>query len=181
MTHAEANQSSSQVIMKKIFTLISLFIISGFAVQGATAYKSLVIEHTDTQLTKINLAYGTKTVFADGEMIMSYTKGGILYEFRKPLDEMRHWSFSREEAPDDTWARIDDVNVGQGIVIDFSGNRLDISNIPDAARISLTGLDGRTMMERTVSHRCSVDLSGFNTGVYILSVNDKTFKIAITR
>lgn len=162
--------------MKKIFTLLCLLAAGSAApIYAATNYKSVVIEHADTQVSRITIESGMTTAIEDGMFVMSCSKGEISYE----LDDVRHWTFSSESGDSDGWAGISDVRKDSAITIDWSGNILHVGNLSDQSVVTVTSIDGRSMFRRTVSGECEIDLGEFATGVYVVNINNQSLKVAV--
>lgn len=168
--------------MKRSFTLLCCCVASlGFMAHGAsTSYKSLVLEHTDSQFTRVTLQPDMTTAFADGELVMTYESDGVLYEIRKPLNELRHWTFSTAEGDDNLWAGIGSTE-SDNVSIELGGTVIRVNGLPADSRVMLVTVDGRCVRNLTVQNECELDISGLVNGVYVLTINEKSFKIAVKK
>lgn len=161
--------------MKKIFTLLCLLAAGSSApIYAATNYKSVVIEHADTQVSRITIESGMTTAIEDGMFVLSCSKGDISYE----LGDVRHWTFSTETG-DSEWAAISDIKKESALTIDWSGNILHVGNLSDQSVVTVTSLDGRNMLSLKVSGECEIDLGEFAAGVYVVNVNNQSLKVAV--
>ncbi|MDE6324281.1 MAG: T9SS type A sorting domain-containing protein [Paramuribaculum sp.] len=162
--------------MKKIFTLVCL-LTAGLATgaYAATNFKSVVIEHADTHVSRITMEHGMTTAFEDGMFVMSCEKGDISYE----LEDVRHWTFSTESGDSDLWAGISDVANDNILSVNWAGDVLRIGNLPSESRLTVVSVDGRSLLSRVVSGDCEIDLGEFSSGVYIVNVNNQSLKVAV--
>lgn len=83
---------------------------------------------------------------------------------------------------------LDFIDGGQGKVNDVtcSGNPIEITQtdqtlridgIPDNSVVRIFGTDGRMMMQTAATGSLTVDSSGFPSGIYIVRINNFSFKI----
>lgn len=167
-------------LMKRSFTLLCCCVASlGFICHGAsTSYKSLVLEHTDSQFSRVTLQPDMTTAFADGELVMTYKSGAMLYEIRKPLNELRHWTFSTAEGDDNLWAGIGSAEADK-VSIEWLGTVIRVSGLRADSRVMLVTVDGRCVRNLTVQNECELRHVGLVKGVYVLTINEKSFKIAV--
>lgn len=169
--------------MKKTFTLLCCVAAAAMfqAGQAATAtnYKSVVIEHSDNGISKISIENGMTTAMTDGDLVLSYEKGGVKYEIRHSLADVRHWTFSTEAGDSNLWAGIDGVVNENTVGIDWQGDVINLTNLPVNSQITLVGIDGRTVSSVKATGEYSVKLGELTGGVYVLTINGKSLKIAV--
>lgn len=168
--------------MKKTFTLLLCWVaaLAGVGASAATTdYKSIVVNRTDGTLTRITIESGMTTSIAEGEFVLSCAKGEIYI----PMEETRNWSFSTEPGDaDQLWAGIAGVDAdGSSIELIWAGNSLTVTGLAADSRVSLVGMDGRVMKSAVATGEITLDLGGYQKGVYVLTVNKQSFKIALTR
>ncbi|MCM1348432.1 MAG: T9SS type A sorting domain-containing protein [Firmicutes bacterium] len=170
--------------MRKFFTLLGLCAaIVGVSLSATAAgknYKSVVFEHTDSHLTKVNFEYGFTTMFENGDMVLYYTKGTNYYEIRQPLAEIRNWVFSTEAGSSDLWAGIDGaLSDAPGVVLNWSGKNIELTNLPVNSTVMLTAVSGQTLLSEQATGTFTVSTEMLVPGVYVLTINDKSFKVAV--
>lgn len=163
--------------MKRSILLASLFcgLMPVFA-SATGPYRSVVIKHTDTTLTRVSIESEMSTTFRDGLLVLSGQEGQLSW----PVDQISSWSFSPESGSPDIWAGIETPSFAQ-IDILWDGNELRILNLADDSRVMLTSVDGRVLVDRKVSGSCVLGGDILRTGVYILIVNGVSRKIALSR
>lgn len=168
--------------MKKTFTLLLCCVaaMSGISASAAaTDYKSIVVNRTDGTLTRITIESNMTTSISDGEFVLSCAKGEIYI----PMVETRNWSFSTERGDaDELWAGVEAVETdGNSIELIWIGNSLTVRGLAHDSRVTLVGMDGRVVKSVVASGEITLDLGGCQKGVYVLTVNNQSFKIALTR
>lgn len=163
--------------MKRIFTL---FLCCAAAMTGlqaiAATYKSMVFEGNDSKLTLVNMEDGMTATIADGLMTLSCDKGEIYFN----LAELRNWTFSAQEGSSDLWAGIE-APATDAVTISWSGDVITIQGLPEGSAVSLTAIDGRTVRSLRAGESCSIPTSGLSAGVYVLTYNNKSIKVALGR
>lgn len=164
--------------MKKFFTLLGcLLVAAGLTASAATYYKSVIFEHADSHLTRLTIESGMVTKLADSQFLLTSSKGEITY----PMSDIRNWSFSTEAGVDSPWAGIDTPAIDSALDIIWTSTGITVGNLPQASSVSLTGIDGKVLLNATASDTYTVRTSELTPGVYVLTVNHKSFKIAINR
>ena len=56
-------------------------------------------------------------------------------------------------------------------------NALTVKGLTGTAALTLTGLNGKTLLRKAVSSDVSIPLNGLSKGVYVVRIGDKTFKV----
>lgn len=67
----------------------------------------------------------------------------------------------------------------ENIEVTRAGRTLTFSSLPDEAQFCLYSLDGKTLRSERVSRSFSLDLSSLPSSVYIIRIDNFTFKINI--
>ncbi len=148
---------------------------------AAAAYKSVVVNHADGGTTKITMESGMTTKFDAGNLLLECDKG----EIRLPVENLKNWTFSAENGLDNLWedktlSGIDAV--GSDVVgLEQTGERLLLTNLPEKSKVMLVSMEGRVVAMATATGTCELSLAGLSKGVYVLTYNEKSVKIALTR
>lgn len=154
----------------KVKMLVAAMLLSAMGV-SAEAYRSVVITTKSGEDFTVNLSSQLSTTFADGNMVFTDTYVDVTV----PMAEVTGWYYSNTVVVEAESPVAEEVN------IDHNGATIDLTGLKDNSRVSLTAIDGRTVMEATASQAFTVDLSGLTTGVYVLTVNNQSYKIAVNR
>ena len=163
--------------MKRIL-LSALALIAMMAPMGASAkgYPSVVGAKTDSSPRAIQGKKGMMAMVEDDHLKFITDDSYIAV----PLDEVKGWAYST--APGDAeWTGIDGASVMPDAVVTYTGNSVELSNIGENVNVTLTALNGMTVFSLKASGACSVPLDGLQSGVYVLSFDGQTIKIAVSR
>jgi len=165
--------------MKKIPTFLCAVALVGSAAYGATAgYRSIAVKHADHHVSLIAMESDMTTTIADGNLVIICSKGEITF----PMTDVRYWKFSTESGSSDQWAVISDVAPDDALIVKWTDSAIAISGMPADSHVSLHSLDGRMVVNRVVTTgECDISTAGLSTGVFILTVNNRSFKVALTR
>lgn len=139
--------------------------------------KSIVLHYHDSRQTAITIEDGMSTTFADGHLVLTHAKDGATYEIRQPLSEIARWTFSDSEGNSDLWATAGIADAGCRAEIRLDGNRLHVIGAKGDAPVKIYTAGG--ILAASGKGECSFDLSTLSPGIYLLSVSEKTFKIAV--
>ncbi len=142
----------------------------------AATYKSVVINHTDGSRTAIAIENGMTTCVADGHLNLSCAKGDISY----PVQDVTGWTFSTASGDSDRWAGIDSPTADD-VLCAVESDRIVFDNLPYGSVITLTTSDGRTVSRTVAQGQYELSLTGVIPGIYIVTFNDKSIKIATGR
>lgn len=164
--------------MKKILPIIMFAIIAMCApqVKGATAYRSVVIEKTDGTLMRVAMENDMTAKVSEGEVIFSSGKGDIKF----PISDLRHWSYSTEAGLDNLWTDIDEIDA-DSVGVERGYMMVSFKNLPAGSLVSLMALDGRTVGQWKAEGYFEVSLTDLTPGVYVLTYNDKSIKVAVAK
>lgn len=143
-------------------------------VSGALTARSMVLRHTDTHTTVISLESGMTTSLSDGRLILSCPLGTVSY----PVSELAYWTYSDADGSADAWSGVADATSASGIMVVWSADGLCISGLSEGSRVRLADMSGVVLREFTASDGCVLGTDEIQPGVYVLTVNDKSFKIA---
>lgn len=139
-----------------------------------TGYRSIVFHHKDGTTTAIGIEDGMTTKVADGKVTLECEKGSI----EIPCDKLRFWDYAQSEGSRDSWAGVSLIESDAvGVVMTDSGVRL--YNLPEKSTIMLTAIDGRVMITDRASGYYEISFSSLHQGVYVLTYNNQSIKIAV--
>lgn len=142
--------------------------------QAAVAARSMVLRHADTHTTVISLESGMTTVLADGQLVLSCPLGTISY----PVSGLTYWTYSGDAGSADAWSGVAEAAATGKIRVVWTAEGLYISGLDECSQVRLTDMSGIVLRELTVSDGCVVGNDEIRPGVYVLTVNGKSFKIA---
>ncbi|MCM1317046.1 MAG: hypothetical protein NC241_02565 [Bacteroides sp.] len=165
--------------MKRIKVILGGMMLAGVISAGANPFynKSIVIHHPDLSRTAITIEQGMSTTFADGHLVLSHAKDGAAYEIRQPLSDVNRWTFSDSEGDSGLWETAGIADAALLMEIRLDGSTLHVEGAGQNAPVRLFSAAG--VLAAAATGPCSMDLSALAPGVYVLSVYDKTFKIAV--
>lgn len=163
--------------MRKILLSLLVLVAGGisFGTHAANIYRSIMLDLTDGTFMLIAMESDMNVTMENGEVVMSSGKGDI----RMPISDIQHWTFSSEAGANDLWAGIEDVDNTPGVEVEKDVNYIRFKNLPSNSKLMLAGIDGKVYGTWTADGYFELPLSGLNGGVYLLSYNGKTIKIAV--
>lgn len=164
--------------MKNIFKSIAAAVLLLFpAAGGAVAYRSVVIQCADGTEVVVTGEKGMTLVFNDDEM--RFTKPNSQY-MAFPLTEVKGWRFSAAQG-DTPWSGINDTDSDSMIKVTYSSDAVMLSGLPANSVVTLTALNGVKVYQSVASDVLAIDLSELTAGLYLLTYNNTTLKIALGR
>lgn len=162
--------------MKKFYTLILALVGVCWAVIPAKAegYRSVVFNQTDGTTLAITVETGMSTLVTDGYITMSCEKGVLSL----PAAEVTGWTFSREPGTDFEIAGIETPEA-DAVEVVVGTDDIALHGLAAGTKVMLTAVDGRVVASTTSTDTVSIPTGHLTTGVYILTYNDKSIKIAL--
>lgn len=154
--------------MKKLLILSYLFFVT--MVLLAQEYSKVVVTLTDGTIRTISLSEKPIVTIANGKLVIK--------------TEMSTTEFDRANVS--RFNFISDVDGIEEIESDVQdvyndGDNLCFSNLPENSLIEIYATDGTLLKRETASSAYKISLAEFSAGVYIVSVNGVSTKIAVTR
>ena len=151
---------------KLILTLLLLSVV----VTHAQEYSKVVVTLTDGTIRTISLSEKPIVTIANGKLVIK--------------TEMTTTEFDRANVS--RFNFISDVDGIEEIESDVQdvyndGDNLCFSNLPENSLIEIYATDGTLLKRETASGAYKISLSEISAGVYIVSVNGVSTKIAVTR
>lgn len=155
--------------MGRLAMTASAFLLAVSAMSAA-GYKSIVLTKTDGSEVKIALSdklettvSGDNLVFADnGENVVSV-----------PVTQLASWDFSTQV----TTAAINTLSGENGCRV--AGNVVTITGLSKGTVVGVVAMNGTTVMQVSADGECTLDLSELAKGVYVVTYNNQTVKIAV--
>lgn len=168
--------------MKRICKYILAISAFAFGVtvncNAKVSLRSILIEHKDYTITNLSMEQGMTSEFRDGMVVMSSSRGSIAFQ----LSDLRNWTFSTEEGQTDAWngASIDDISSNsEAVTMTWRDDVIVIDNLPLNTFVGLSDLNGCVISRCLANGRYEVQLSALLPDVYVLTVGNKSFKIAV--
>lgn len=93
--------------------------------------------------------------------------------FSLEISEIDHADFVFEEQDGIAGVTADNIRISR------AGRTLTFSSLPDEAQFTLYSLDGKTLRSERASRTFTLDLSSLPSSVYIIRIDNFTFKISI--
>lgn len=162
---------------KSLLTLFAAVALILPATMSAKGYQSVLVSKTDNTTMAIQGSQGMKASVTDNTL--RFTTPDEAY-IEIPLNEVAGWEFSQGTG-DHEWTAIDGVAADADVTITRTANGISIANLPDNTVVTLTSISGITVKHLTASSSCNISLEGLQSGVYLLTFNNQTIKIAVTR
>ena len=164
--------------MNKIYSLILSAVLAIGAFSADAAYRSVVVKRHDGSSVRVGIESDIKATITDGSLVFACSKGEISF----PMEEVDRWTFSSSPGSDNIWSAIE-VNEADAIGFARESTRLLFRNLEEGARVTLTAIDGRTVVDTrcTDSSLFTVETAGLPGGIYIVSYSDHSLKIVLSR
>lgn len=156
--------------------MITVRLNNGGASEEPKGWQTVVVIKNDGSTVAVQ---GEKDFFAkmaDGELRFESSKGYIAI----PLDEVKRWVYSTEPG-DAEWASISAPSVASDVIVKRLGNVIMLENLPAGSHVGLVALNGVTLLSAVASESYKIDLSDMESGLYLLTFNNQTIKIAVSR
>lgn len=161
--------------MKRIFIL--MFSIVGMILTAiptrAEVYRSVVFNRTDGSKLALTVESGMKTQVKHGLIIMEFEQGVIKY----PCSDFTGWTFSKDLGLDfeaGVSNRQEDV-----VEVKIGSDNILINGLAAGSRVMLAALDGSIIASLTADDVVSIPVENLTPGIYVLTYNDKSLKIAL--
>lgn len=151
-----------------------------FAYAGASlnGYKALVLKYKDGREALVSLEDDMKIQVKDGKVLMTSSKGSV----EANTADLRYWQYSTSSVSDEdnSWAGLTNITADNSIALRIESDAIVISGFSGDAALRIVDLNGRLVLDRRITGGYfrvpSADLHG---GIYVLTINDKSFKIAL--
>ncbi len=136
---------------------------------GATGYQRVSVMLHDGSVSQIDLSDDMKTTFDDKNVVFS--DGRFFMEFEKVLIEKFEFHKISGIRPAITSDAAPVIKSGI----------LTLSGLSENSMVAVYATSGSCIMKKLFSGTCSIDFNDYPSGVYIISVNNVSYKISITK
>lgn len=162
------------IFMKK-FLLLMLVMASAFVgYAGTTGYRSIVFHRTDGSTIAITMEDNMTVNLTNGNVELTCKKG----IFSAAIEDVKYWTYSKSEGENDKWAGIENI-IGETVSVIVTDDYINLQNLPENSTIGLVAIDGRVIVSDKASREYEISLSELTHGVYVLTYNGKSIKIAV--
>lgn len=155
-------------MMRKV--LMPLFLLLFSSMMLAQEYNNVVVTLTDGTSRTISLSEKPIVTIANGKLVIKTDMSTT--EFDRA--NVARFNFVSD------LVGIDEISSNDNEVIK-DGDNLYFSNLPEDSLIKIYTADGSLVKSTTASGAYKISLAEFSAGVYIVSVNGVSTKIAVTR
>ena len=163
--------------MKRLIYTLLVAAFAAVPLPGrAKAYKSVMVTcHDGTSL----YIKGEKdlTMSVEDEELRFYTTGENHIAF--PAENVKSFLLSSHEGDVDV-AAVEEVGPDR-ISFERRGESLIFGNLPAGSRVMVSNMAGILLFNAEAEGSLTVDASSFTPGIYIVAINNKTFKIAVAK
>lgn len=151
--------------MKKLLWLAFTFAIASQA--NAIGYKSVVVTLHDGSSTKIDLTDGMKTTFDETNVVFA--------------DDVFHLEFEKSQVAKFEFSETSGINEIGASGAEFEHGILTLSGMPSNSKIAIYTIAGTCVEAIEFAGNCNIDLNNLQAGVYIVNINNVSYKIAISK
>lgn len=160
--------------MKKNLLSAALGVTALLAGASINGYKSVVFHNTDGSSFAVAMEDGMTTRVAGGNVTLSCAKGDVVV----PCDRLKFWNYSASDGDSGLWQGLELVGSDMvGVVLE--SDRISLHNLPQDSMVGLYSVDGRMIVNARVSEYYEIPTSSLTRGVYVLTYNGKSLKVAV--
>lgn len=141
---------------------------------SAKSYRSIQVIKQDGTSLLIKGEQGISMTVSEEEMKFFTTPDNHI---SIPIEEVKGVTLSEEEG-EVALAGIDEITSG-AITVVRSGVNLILGNLPVRSKISVVSTTGSVLHSEVTDGECVVNVSSFSPGVYVIVINDRSFKISV--
>lgn len=163
--------------MKKLYTALLSALIATSPVFAAS-YRSIHLNLKDNTIVKVSAKDGMTTTFEEKNIVMKHGSGTEELNVTLPLDDIRSWTYSTEPGDENAWAGIEKPEADNRINLWLGEGMITLRNLPEKSKVSLCDISGHQLKTAVATEECTLEVA---PGIYILSVNSLTFKIAVSK
>lgn len=138
------------------------------SVQSET-FKGMLISKTDGSTVALDMASDMETTVVDNNLVFS--KGGTDV-VTVPVAQVKTWKFSTTSV-----TGLSEVAVAEQMQL--VGKTVIIDGLKAATPVQVISASGQTVLSTVATGRCELSLEGLAAGVYVISYNNQTLKIAV--
>ena len=156
--------------MKRRIIALAAAAALGEASTWAAGYRLMVINKTSGEPATISISPEMSTTFADGNMVLTSADG----KTEIPMTDVKSWNY----APGTTDGIADAVAAPD---ITVEPGRVVLDRLPAGSIVSIVSVDGRTVARTAAEGSHEVLLDTLQPGVYVISYNNHSLKISVSR
>lgn len=138
------------------------------SVQSET-FKGMLISKTDGSTVALDMASDMETTVVDNNLVFS--KGGTDV-VTVPVAQVKTWKVSKTSV-----TGLSEVAVAEQMQL--VGKTVIIDGLKAATPVQVISASGQTVLSTVATGRCELSLEGLAAGVYVISYNNQTLKIAV--
>lgn len=139
------------------------------ASMSGQAFKGMIINKTDGSMAAIDMAADMETTVAEGNLV--FKKGGV-DALSVPVAQVKDWKFTQNSV-----SGVDEVAAASQLSL--TGKTVVIDGLKAATTVRVITASGQTVLSTVATGRCELSLEGLAAGVYVISYNNQTLKIAV--
>lgn len=137
----------------------------------ASSFKSLVVNLHDGSQVQIGLSADLSTTFDGSNMVFSSPDSSV----EVPVTDIASWFYHPDECTGIEGITKDEF----GIQLD--GRTIRMTNLPAKSSITVHDIKGKLLQSTSSDDSCVINMNNFRPGIYILSVNNQSFKLHLAR
>ena len=147
--------------------LLGILSVSGNALAADKEATALKINFKDGTSATYVLSFDAKITFENANICFTSRD----WKFEIPICDLTNWTY------DLPLSSVEDV-ISENISITQTGDVLIVAGAPAGSRINVYAVDGKRIATvKSSSEKEYISTEGWSEGVYIIKVNDRTFKI----
>src|SRR5574344_1626960 len=154
--------------MKKV--IYSLLLMMLGCVFGAKSQNGMVIQFSDNTVQSFDLqTNGGVFFFSDTMRVID--KNGAIGNY--PISIIQKVYF-------ETLSSISNIdnNANMFVYPNPAKNYIKLANVNNNAKVSIFSLDGKMLYNNNYQTQSQIDISSLDKGIYVIKVNDRTFKFS---
>ena len=132
-------------------------------------FKGMLISKTDGSTVALDMASDMETTVVDNNLVFS--KGGT-DAVTVPVAQVKTWKFTQNSV-----SGVDEVAAASQLSL--TGKTVVIDGLKAATTVRVITASGQTVLSTVATGRCELSLEGLAAGVYVISYNNQTLKIAV--
>lgn len=138
------------------------------SVQSET-FKGMLISKTDGSTVALDMASDMETTVVDNNLVFSKVGTDAV---TVPVAQVKTWKFSTTSV-----TGLSEVAVAEQMQL--VGKTVIIDGLKAATPVQVISASGQTVLSTVATGRCELSLEGLAAGVYVISYNNQTLKIAV--
>lgn len=154
------------------WSILSIPLFSSAQSINDEGFNSIYIKNKDNTKLQISIDDELQTYFNNGNLIMNGNSGYL--EF--PVNSINYFYFSKDIKSEDNNTTNIFINSENTLNIRQTNNIISLDNINTETILYIYSIDGELIYKERVKERCDIYLSQLKKGVYILTIDNISFK-----